>query len=421
MDRAHAMARLAEIMAGDDRFGYSNKPPNGRWGPDFDCSSFLYFVAWLAGYPVGIGSGKVRFTGQMTKDFKDAGFELLPYANVGIGDLQIGDILLNLALHAEIYVGDGQLVGAQSAENGGYSGEAGDQTGMEIVKHPAYVYENDWDFVLRPPKDVEEDGVEEAIVAEEEGDEQDMAYPYSNSTMGAGNWMPQNAAPGYSRMTMPTGWMPPAMGGYLQGSMGQMGYQQGYPQGNVGQMGYQQGYPQGNVGQMNGYSQANANGYQQPGQQGYQQGNNGGYPQGGQSRHLIHVAELNETRDIHVNPGECVPVFIGDGKYMALKSADQEGFPNLRVFELHECTEEMGMQQGQMGQQGASQGQQPMMQQSQGVSREEFDQLKEMIANVQSAISASGFPQGNASSTVDASGNGANGNAKQANRSGRNA
>lgn len=394
------MARLAEIMAGDDRFGYSNRPPNGRWGPDFDCSSFLYFVAWLAGYPVGIGAGKVRFTGQMTKDFKDAGFELLPYANVGIGDLQIGDILLNLALHAEIYVGEGQLVGAQSAENGGYSGEAGDQTGTEIVKHPAYVYENDWDFVLRPPKDVGEDEVEEAIVAEEEGDEQDMAYPYSNSAMGAGNWMPQNATPGYSRMTMPTGWMPPAMGGY--------------PQGGMGQMGYQQGYPQGNVGQMNGYSQANANGYQQPGQQGYQQGNNGGYPQGGQSRHLIHVPELNDVRDIHVNPGECIPVFIGEGKYMALKSADQEGFPNLRVFELNECTEGMGMLQGQMGQQGESHGQQPMMQQSQGVSREEFNQLKEMIANVQSAISASGFPQGNGSG-MDSQ---ANGNATQSARAG---
>lgn len=398
------MARLAEVMADSPMFGYSNKPPNGRWGPDFDCSSFVYFVAWLAGYPVGIGSGKVRFTGQMTKDFKDAGFELLPYANVGIGDLQIGDILLNLALHAEVYVGEGQVVGAQSAENGGYSGEAGDQTGYEIVKQPIYEYEKTWDYVLRPPS--EEDD-EEAIVAEEEGDEQDMAYPYGNNTMGNGsNWMPQNAAPGYSRMTFPTGWMPPMAGGY----------------------------PQGNLGQMNGYSQANAVGYQPNqmpyGQQNYPQGNNGGYSQGGQPKHLIHVADLNEVRDIHVNPGECVPVFLGDGKYMALKSADQEGFPNLRVFELHECTETMNMpQHNPMGQnEGMGNQQMPMMQQSQGVSREEFDQLKEMIANVQSAISNSGFPQGNGTG-MDSQNNGNPGQSARAgnasanqsgNRNGRN-
>lgn len=366
MKRNVMMARLAEIMADDPRFGYSNKPPSGRWGPDFDCSSFLYFIAWLSGYPVGIGSGKVRFTGQMTKDFKDAGFELLPFANVGLGDLDIGDILLNLALHAEIYVGDGQVVGAQSAENGGYSGEPGDQTGTEIMKQPAYIYENDWDFVLRPPENSGKDD-EEADTAGE-GDELEMAYPYGNTTMGGGTWMPNSGMSNMPRTTMPMqNWMPPM---------------QTYG-----------GYPQGNVGQLNGYSSANAGGYQQPGQMAY--GNQGtmGYPQGGNPRQLTHINELSEIRDIHVNPGECIPVFIGDGRYMALKSADQEGFPNVRVFEMTECSEEMP-QYGWTPQEGMG-SQQPRMQQSQGaVSREEFNQLKEMIGNVQSAISASGFPQG---------------------------
>lgn len=365
MNRARAMARIAEIMADDPMFGYSNKPPYGRWGPDFDCSSFVYFCAWLAGYPVGIGPGKVRFTGTMLEDFKKAGFQLLPFANVGIGDLKIGDILVNLALHAEICVGNRSSVGAMSAENGGYSGEAGDQTGGEIEKHPVYIYEKDWDYVLRPPENVEDE--EDDQDASQEGDDQEMAYPYSNTTAGGGNWMPNSGMNNMPRSTVPA-WMPPAQ--------------------NYG------GYPQGNVGQLNGYSSANA-GYQQPGQMAYgSQGNGymqGGYPQGSQ-KHLIHVNELNEVRDIHVNPGECVPVFIGEGKYMALKSADQEGFPNMRVFELNECTEEhmQGQQMGMM--QGMQQG---GMHQQQGVSREEFDQLKEMIANVQSAISGSGFPQGN--------------------------
>lgn len=392
MKRSEMMARLAEVMADSPQFGYSQKPPSGRWGPDFDCSSFVYFVAWLAGYHVGIGKGKVRFTGQMTKDFKDAGFELLPFANVGLGDLEIGDILLNLALHAEVYVGDGQVVGAQSAEDGGYTGEEGDQTGMEIVKQPAYIYKKGWDFVLRPPSEEEAEEADD----KEEGEEQ-MAYPYANTTMGNGSWMPQN---GMLRNT----WMPPMQ--------------------NYGM----NGYPQGNVGQMNGYSAAG--GYQANGQgQMYPQGGYGGqaqqmYPQGN-GRHLIHVNELDETKDIRVNPGEAVPVFIGEGRHMAIKSADQEGFPSLRVFELRECTEEMPQHNWTPGGEGGySQQEQPRMQQNQGVSRQEFDQLKEMISNVQAAISTAGFPQGNHptmdAASADATTGSVSSTAKQPNRSGRN-
>lgn len=380
------MAKLAEEMAESPLHGYSQRPPSGRWGPDFDCASFVYFIADAVGYPVGTGKDKVRFTGTMVEDFEKAGFQILPFANVGISDLQIGDVLVNLALHAEVYVGEGQVVGAQSSENGGYSGMAGDQTGGEIKKQPAYVYDKGWDFVLRPPQEDDIQGEE----PEEEGDEQDMAYPYGNTTMGGGNWMPQNAGPGYSRQTMPPyangNWMPPM---------------QMYGNG---------GYPQGNLGQMNGYSQANAGGYQQPGMNGYQQSNMGGYPQGEQGgRHLVHVNDLNEVRDIHVGPGECIPVFIGEGKHMALKSANQEGLPTMRVFELHECTEDWTQGQSPMGDMG-------MGQQGQMVSRQEFDQLKEMIANVQSAISGSGYAQGNpGGSGMDSQNNGSN---SQSGRSG---
>ena len=355
-------------MSEDPRFGYSQKSPGGRWGPDFDCSSFVYFVADAVGYPVGIGNqdGKVRFTGTMGKDFKDAGFQLLPFANVGLGDLEVGDILLNLAVHAEIYVGEGQMVGAMASEKGTYVGEPGDQTGGEISKHPAYIHKDGWDYVLRPP-------VEEYIDVEghdpdddEEEGEDEMAYPYSNTTMGGGSWMPQTTAPGMPRTTVPN-WMPPQNMNYG-------------------------GYPQGNIGQLNGYS--SAGGYQTNGQ-GQQM-----WPQGGQQRQLTHVKDLNEVRDIHVGPNEAIVVFLGEGHHMAIKSADQEGFPSIRVFELRECSEDMpqrnwmpmmGMEDN--AQNGYSGQQEHMgMQQVQGVSRQEFDQLKEMIANVQSAIS--GYPQG---------------------------
>lgn len=69
--------------AEDDSHGYSQKPPSGRWGPDYDCSSLVYQAAQDAGYPVGTGSDKVRFTGTMLKDFEKAGFQILPFANVG--------------------------------------------------------------------------------------------------------------------------------------------------------------------------------------------------------------------------------------------------------------------------------------------------------------------------------------------------
>ena len=133
-NRCSKMVQLAISMANDNRYGYSQKPPSGRWGPDFDCSSFIYYIADRSGYPVGTGKDKVRFTGTMIKDFEKAGFQILPFANVGISDLKIGDILLNLALHAEVYVGNGESVGALSSENGGYVGEEGDQTSHEIEK-----------------------------------------------------------------------------------------------------------------------------------------------------------------------------------------------------------------------------------------------------------------------------------------------
>ena len=386
------MVFLAEIMAASPLFGYSQRPPSGRWGPDFDCSSFIYFIAWLAGYSVGIGPRKVRFTGQMTKDFKDAGFQILPFANVGLGDLKIGDILLNLALHAEVYVGEGQVIGAQASETGAYVGAAGDQTGTEIVKQPAYIHEGGWDFVLRPPADDEEE-VEEADTAEEDEGDSQMAYPYANSTWGQGNWMPNTGMGNMPRTTAPGTWMPP-----------------------------QQGYPQGNVGQLNGYSSAGT--YGTPAMQGGW--NQQMYPQGGSQRQLTHVKDLNEVRDIHVGPNECVPVFLGEGTHMAIKSADQEGFPSIRVFRLIEETEgmpqhnwmpEMGQQEHQGGYSQMPE-QQPHMQQNQGVSRQEFDQLREMIANVQSAIS-SGFPQGNApaAGTMDPQPNGTGSGSQQKSQS----
>lgn len=318
-----AIAKLASEMADDDSHGYSQKPPYGRWGPDYDCSSLIYEIASAAGYPVGRGGEKVRFTGTMVEDFKDAGFQILPFANVGLGELEIGDILLNLALHAEVYVGDGQFAGAQSSELGTNTGMPGDQTGQEITKQPAYVLDKGWDYVLRAPGDEKEN--------ENEGD--DMPYNMGQPVNG---WQGRN-----SMGSMPT-WPAP---NYT------------YGQG--------QQYPQGNLGQMNGYSQANAGGYGQSWtpNQGFQQG------QGGPQVVMANGIGIEGAKNYPSAPGSTVYILDATEKMAYVKASDQQGFPSLRVFKLEECSEDIP-------------------QHHEGpVSREEFNQLMEMVQNVQKSVS----------------------------------
>ena len=343
--RREAFVDLAVNYAEDDGHGYSQKPPSGRWGPDFDCSSLLYFLANKAGYPVGSGSDKVRFTGTMLKDFEKAGFQILPFANVGISDLEVGDILLNLALHAEVYVGNGESVAATGSETGGYVGEAGDQTGREIEKHPVTTFDKKWDYILRPP-------VEEKT---EEGDEEvpPMNYGQSQGMMNPGGWpqaAPMQYAPGNNGYPQGTQWTNPRM------------------------------YPQGNLGQMNGYSQANA-GYPQAGMQGYQQG----YPQG-MDNDLCFVKGIEGATSCHGAPNGRKAVFDEDQSIMYVVGFDQQGNCNdIHVYRFEEISEEMPqhlsplMKQNMMPMGGG------LGQQTEMVTREEFEQLKEMLLNAQSS------------------------------------
>lgn len=337
--RREAFVDLALRYAEDDSHGYSQKPPSGRWGPDYDCSSLLYFLANEAGYPVGSGNDKVRFTGTMLKDFEKAGFQILPFANVGVSDLEVGDVLLNLALHAEVYVGNGESVGATGSETGGYVGAAGDQTGHEIEKHPVTTFDKDWHYILRPP--VEEE--------KEEGDEEVPPMNYNQPGQGLNG------------MYSPTTYNPSV-----------------WPQGNMRPMNY--GYPQGNLGQMNGYSQANAG---------------MGYPQG-MKNDLCFVKGIEGATSCHGTPNGREAVFDEDQPIMYIVGYDQQGNCNdVHVYRFEEVSEEMPqhlsplMKQNMMPM-GGGLGQQADM-----VTREEFEQLKEMLLNAQSS---------NASSEPNASG-----------------
>jgi len=339
--RREVFVDLALNYAEDDSHGYSQKPPSGRWGPDYDCSSLLYALADEAGYPVGTGGDKVRFTGTMLKDFEKAGFQILPFANVGISDLEIGDILLNLALHAEVYVGNGESVGATGSETGGYVGEAGDQTGREIERHPVTTFDKEWDYILRPPADEES----------EEGDEE---VPPMNYNQPNGMMYPQ-----------------PNVNGWPQSMPQRMNYQP-------------TGYPQGNLGQMNGYSQANA-GYPQSNMQGgYQQG----YPQG-MENDLCFVMGIEGAKNLQGAPNSRKAVFDEDKPLMYIVGFGPQGMVNdVHVYQFEECSEEMPqhlsplMKQNMMPMGGG------LGQQSNMVTREEFEQLKEMLLNGQSSTQA---------------------------------
>lgn len=106
-------------IANDDSHGYSQSV---RWGPHYDCSSFVYSAFYQAGFNLP-GSG-TRYTQTMVNDFTKAGFTWIPWSQIGsMNNLQRGDILLNNSSdsskqHTEIYLGSGKNVGAHSPSKG---------------------------------------------------------------------------------------------------------------------------------------------------------------------------------------------------------------------------------------------------------------------------------------------------------------
>ncbi len=128
----------AIAIANDNSHGYSQ---SSRWGPDYDCSSFVISAFRSA----GVNTGTATYTGNMKNQFTQHGFQWIPWSQIGsVSNLQRGDILLNEVSHTEIYLGNGQNVGAHS--NRGYP-QTGDQTGTEVSV--SGYYNHPWDGVLR--------------------------------------------------------------------------------------------------------------------------------------------------------------------------------------------------------------------------------------------------------------------------------
>ncbi len=126
--------------AADDSHGYSQQ---NRWGPDYDCSSFVTQAYRKAG--VNIGGGTGVYTGNMKQYFTAAGFTVADDVNLVNGDgAQRGDVFLNTTHHTAMYLGNGRIVHASSSRG---HPETGDQTGTEVYEANFYSYP--WDLVLR--------------------------------------------------------------------------------------------------------------------------------------------------------------------------------------------------------------------------------------------------------------------------------
>lgn len=136
----------AVSIANDDSHGYDQ---TNRWGPDYDCSSLVIQAYENAGCPVKTNGAS--YTGNMVNVFLESGFENVTSEitlSTGSGLLP-GDVLW-VDGHTEMYIGNGNIVGAHINENGETTGgQTGDQTEKEISVRTYYNYP--WTTVLRLP------------------------------------------------------------------------------------------------------------------------------------------------------------------------------------------------------------------------------------------------------------------------------
>lgn len=135
-------------IAHDSSHGYDQA---NRWGPDYDCSSFLTTSYREAGLNIEGGTGVN--TANMRSYFMEAGFQdITNQVNFQTGSgMMRGDVLITGQKgHTAMSIGNGQVVQASINEFGGtVGGQTGDQTGEEIWVTNYYNYP--WGFCLRYP------------------------------------------------------------------------------------------------------------------------------------------------------------------------------------------------------------------------------------------------------------------------------
>ena len=134
----------ATETANDNSHGYSQI---NRYGPDYDCSSFV-ITAWEnAGVPVKRAGAS--YTGNMRGAFIACGFvDVTTQVGLATGyGIQAGDVLLNYAAHTCLAVGGGKVANCRTDEG---HPQSGDQSGNEIrIQSYWDGSPNRWNCVLR--------------------------------------------------------------------------------------------------------------------------------------------------------------------------------------------------------------------------------------------------------------------------------
>ena len=127
--------------ANDQSHGYSQAD---RWGPDYDCSSFVISAFEQAG--VSLREAGAGYTGNMRGPMIACGFVDVTYAiglDSGYG-LQPGDVLLNYSAHTCLAIGGGKVANCRTDEG---HPQSGDQSGNEIRIQSYWNFP--WNCVLR--------------------------------------------------------------------------------------------------------------------------------------------------------------------------------------------------------------------------------------------------------------------------------
>lgn len=154
-NRTEIAVQKAIEMANDPQYGYNNDNGANRWGPDYDCISFLQ-TAWKAAGVNIVSSGSASFhTGCKNAGFIDITDQV--DVNTGAGTRR-GDIWVKYYRHAAMMVSSTEMVEAYYNElYTGSGGEAGDQlqeqgkSPEEIGINPWRPHSETWDYVFRYP------------------------------------------------------------------------------------------------------------------------------------------------------------------------------------------------------------------------------------------------------------------------------
>lgn len=184
-------AAWAEATANDNAHGYAQ---DARWGPDYDCSSFVITALRQAGFTL-----QATYTGNMRSALLAAGFkDVTAKVNLSTGaGVQRCDVLLNDSSHTALALGGGKIVQASINEKGTVTGgQTGDQTGREIYVRSYYNFP--WNVVLRYTSSGTSSGA--ATAPEEKGEEETDMRMLRTGDKGYQVWVLQTLliARGYS-------------------------------------------------------------------------------------------------------------------------------------------------------------------------------------------------------------------------------